>query len=227
MTTEDYKAIAPTLPHEPGIYKFINANDTVLYVGKAKNLKKRLSSYFGERKDRRGKVKALTRNSVRIEFVIVETEQDALILEAGLIKKLQPRYNVALKDGKKYSYICIKNERFPRVFLTRNVFKDGSTYFGPYTSRYNTQIILELIRRLFPLRTCQFNLSENNINKGKFKVCLEYHIKNCLGPCVGYESEEEYNVKIEQIKNILRGHLGVVKNYLKSEIELIGESLFL
>jgi excinuclease ABC subunit C len=225
MTTEDYKAIAPTLPHQPGIYKFINANDVVLYVGKAKNLKKRLSSYFGERKDRAGKVKALTKNSVRIEFVIVETEQDALILEAGLIKKLQPRYNVALKDGKKYSYICIKNERFSRVFLTRNVFKDGSTYFGPYTSRYNTQIILELIRRLFPLRTCQFNLSENNINKGKFKVCLEYHIKNCEGACEGKETEASYNEKIEQIKNMLKGRFGHVKNHLKREMQMRVENL--
>jgi excinuclease ABC subunit C len=225
MTFEDYKAISPTLPNLPGVYKFINEQDVVLYVGKAKDLKKRLSSYFGERKDRAGKVKALTKNASRIEFTIVETEQDALILEAGIIKKLQPRYNVQLKDGKKYSYICIKNERFPRVFLTREVYKDGSTYFGPYTSKYNTEVILDLVKRLFPLRTCQFNLSEQNISKGKFKVCLEYHIKNCEGPCEGRETEENYLAKIEQIKNMLKGHFGHVKNHLKREMQMRVESL--
>ena len=169
LTTEDYKKIAPTLPHQPGIYKFKNAKETILYVGKAKDLKKRLASYFGERKDRRGKTIALVKNSTHIEYTIVETEQDALLLEASLIKKFQPRYNVQLKDGKSYSYICIKKERFPRVFITRKVIKDGSTYFGPYTSKYQIKVILDLIRKLFKLRTCTFNLSPNNIQNEKFK----------------------------------------------------------
>ncbi len=169
MTTDDYKKIAPTLPHQPGIYKFKDAKNTILYVGKAKNLKKRLASYFGERKDRRGKTVALVKNADHFEYTIVETEQDALLLEATLIKKFQPRYNVQLKDGKSYSYICIKKERFPRVFITRNVIKDGSYYFGPYTSRTQIKIILDLIRRLFPLRTCTFNLSKSNIAKGKIQ----------------------------------------------------------
>lgn len=225
MTNDDYKAIAPTLPLQPGVYKFINSEDTVLYVGKAKHLKKRLSSYFGERKDRPGKVKALVKNAQRIEYTIVETEQDALLLESALIKKLQPRYNVQLKDGKSYSYICIKNEAFPRVFITRNPVRDGSTYFGPYTSRSNTEIILGLIRRLFPLRTCTHNLSETHIKKGKYKVCLEYHIKNCEGGCEGLETEENYLEKIAQIKNILKGNFGMVKTHLKKEMQLRVENL--
>ena len=225
MTTEDYKKIAHTLPKEPGVYKFVDPNEKILYVGKAKNLKARLSSYFGERRDRLAKTKVLVKKADHIEYTIVETEHDALLLESTLIKKYQPRYNVALKDGKTYSYICIKKERFPRVFLTRRVIKDGSTYFGPYVSKYQVGIILDLVKNLFPLRTCTLPLSQSNIEKGKFKVCLQYHIKNCLGPCVNYEAEEDYNVKIEQIKNILRGHLGVVKNYLKSEMMRYAEAM--
>jgi len=218
MTTDDYKKIASTLPRDPGVYRFIDINEKILYVGKAKNLKSRIASYFGERRDRLAKTKVLVKKAVKIEYTIVETEHDALLLESSLIKKYQPRYNVMLKDGKSYSYICIKKERFPRVFLTRRVIRDGSTYFGPYVSKYQTRIILDLIKDLFPLRTCTLNLSQSNIEKGKFKVCLEYHIKNCLGPCVGYESEEDYVKKIEQIKNILRGHFSIVKNYLKNEM---------
>jgi excinuclease ABC subunit C len=225
MTNDDYKQIAPTLPHQPGIYKFKSADNTILYVGKAKNLKKRLASYFGERKDRRGKTIALVKNADHIEYTIVETEQDALLLEATLIKKFQPRYNVQLKDGKTYPYICIKKERFPRVFTTRNVIKDGSTYFGPYTSVTQVRIIMDLIRRLFQLRTCTFNLSQANIDKGKFKVCLEYHIKNCKGNCVGYEDEESYNERIAQIKNMLKGRFGSVKAHLKAEMQQYVENL--
>ena len=225
MTTDDYKKIASTLPRNPGVYKFVDANEKILYVGKAKNLKVRIASYFGERKDRRRKTKILVKKADHIEYTMVETEHDALLLESTLIKKYQPRYNVALKDGKTYSYICIKKERFPRVFLTRRVIKDGSVYFGPYVSKYQVGVILDLIKNLFPLRTCTFNLSETNIEKGKFKVCLEYHIKNCKGPCVGYESEEDYKDKIEQIKNILRGHFAVVKTYLKEEMMRFAEAM--
>lgn len=225
LTTEDYKKIAPTLPTEPGIYKYINAQGTILYIGKAKNLKKRIASYFGEKKHQRRKTKALVKNAHHIDYTIVETEQDALLLESTLIKKYQPRYNVQLKDGKTYPYICIKNERFPRVFITRKVIKDGSTYFGPYTSSNRVYIILDLIKNLFPLRNCTYNLSEENIEKGKFKVCLEYHIKNCEGSCAGLENETDYNKKITQIKNMLKGHFGSVKNHLKKEMRQYAEQL--
>jgi excinuclease ABC subunit C len=225
LTNKDYQLIAPTLPHQPGIYQFKNEKGTILYVGKAKNLKKRLASYFSDRKDKRNKTIALVKNATHIDYTIVETEQDALLLEATLIKKFQPRYNIQLKDGKSYSYICIKNERFPRVFSTRKVIRDGSTYFGPYTSMYQIKVILELIRKLFPLRTCTFNLSENNIDKGKFKVCLEYHIKNCKGNCEGLEGEKIYNARVAQIKNMLRGRFGSVKQHLKEEMQTHVENL--
>lgn len=225
MTTEDYKKIAHTLPKQPGVYRFIDETGVILYVGKAKNLKNRLASYFGERKDRAYKTRNLVKNADHFEYTIVETEADALLLENTLIKKFQPRYNVMLKDAKGYSYICIKKERFPRVFITRKVIKDGSTYFGPYTSRHRLKIILDLIKQLFPLRTCTFNLSEKNIEAGKFKVCLEYHIKNCMAPCVGYETEEEYNIKIAQIKNMLKGHFREVINHFKAEMATHAENL--
>ncbi len=205
-----------SIPHQPGVYRFIDETDTVLYVGKAKVLKHRVSNYFGSKKGMAYRTRVMVRNAARIEFTIVETEADALLLENTLIKKLQPRYNVMLKDGKSYTYLVIKKERFPRVFLTRKVFRDGSTYFGPYTSKSRVKIILDLIKRLFPLRNCTLNLSEKNIEAGKFKVCLEYHIKNCLGPCVNLEEEESYNLKITQIKNILRGNFSEVKNHFKN-----------
>ncbi len=225
MTTEDYKKIAPTLPKDPGVYRFLGKDDTILYVGKAKNLKNRLSSYFGNKKHQHNKTKALIKNAERFEYTIVETEQDALLLECTLIKKFQPRYNVMLKDGKTYTYICIKKERFPRVFMTRSVIRDGSTYFGPYTSKYRIKIILDLIKSLFPLRTCNFHLSQTNIDKGKFKVCLEYHIKNCMGPCEGREDQMPYDEKIAQIKNMLRGNFGAVKQHLKSVMQQHAENL--
>jgi len=225
MTTKDYKEIRHTLPKQPGVYRFIDKNDTVLYVGKAKNLKKRLASYFGDKKGRTNKTKTMVRSSVRIEYTIVETETDALLLEATLIKKWQPRYNVMLKDGKSYSYICIKNERFPRVFMTRRVIKDGSSYFGPYTSRNRLGGMLELIKTLFPLRTCNLNMTKENVENNKFKVCLQYHIKNCLGPCVAYESEEAYNKKIKQIKNILKGNFGAVKSHFTAEMKELAKNL--
>ena len=225
MTTEDYKKISTTLPKDPGIYKFINEDDTILYVGKAKNLKNRLASYFGNKKHQMNKTRALVKNAHHIEFTIVETEQDALLLENTLIKKYQPRYNVMLKDGKSYSYICIKKERFPRVFMTRRIIRDGSTYFGPYASKTRIKIILELIKTLFPLRNCTFNLAEEQIKAGKFKVCLEYHIRNCEGPCAGFETETNYNEKIKQIKNILKGNFGAVKQHFKQVMQSHAENL--
>lgn len=225
MTTDDYKKVSDTLPKQPGVYRFIDSENTIIYVGKAKNLKNRLASYFGDKKHQTHKTRIMVRNADHFEYTIVETETDALLLESTLIKKFQPRYNVMLKDGKSYSYICIKKERFPRVFLTRRVIKDGSTYFGPYTSKWRTKVILEIIKNLFPLRTCTFNLSEENIEKGKFKVCLEYHIKNCMAPCVGFESEEDYNEKIAQIKNMLKGHFGAVKQHFKNEMERLATNL--
>lgn len=225
MTTTDFKAISDTIPRQPGVYRFIDEEDTILYVGKAKNLRNRVSSYFGQRKDRAHRTRVMVKNARRIEFTVVETEADALLLENTLIKKHQPRYNVMLRDDKSYSYICIKKERFPRVFITRRVIRDGSTYFGPYTSKGRLKIILELIKRLFPLRTCSYNLSAENIEAGKFKVCLEYHIKNCMGPCEALESEEAYNEKIDQVRNILKGNFGAVKQHFKGVMEQHAENL--
>jgi excinuclease ABC subunit C len=225
MTTEDFKKIADTLPKSPGVYRFIDERDVILYVGKAKNLRNRVSSYFGERKDRLFRTRIMVKNAHRMEFTIVETETDALLLENALIKQYLPRYNVMLKDDKSYSYICIKKERFPRVIITRRVVRDGSTYFGPYTSKARLRIILDLIKQLFPLRNCNLHLSEENIRAGKFKVCLEYHIKNCMGPCEAQEDEESYNAKIEQIKNILRGHFSAVIQHFKGQMQHYAQEL--
>lgn len=225
MTTEDYRQLLPTLPTQPGVYKFLDEQGVILYVGKAKNLKNRISSYFGSKKHQMHKTRVMVKNADRLEFIIVETEADALLLENTLIKRYQPRYNVMLKDGKSYNYICIRNERFPRVYITRKVVKDGSTYFGPYTSKSRLKVILELIKTLFPLRTCTYNLSEENIAQGKFKVCLEYHIKNCLGPCEGLENEASYNEKIDQVKNMLRGNFGPVKRHFTDQMQRYAEDL--
>ncbi len=215
----------PSLPDLPGVYQYIDENDTVIYVGKAKNLKKRIASYFGVKKHQAHKTKVMVKNANRLIYTIVETEQDALLLENTLIKKFQPRYNVMLKDGRSYSYLVVKKERFPRVFFTRKVFKDGSLYFGPYTSKYRANELFHLLKKLFKLRTCNLNLSENNISKSKFKVCLEYHIGNCKGPCEGLESEEDYNQKINQVKNILRGNFKPVKDYIYEQIQFYADRL--
>ncbi|MEM1326227.1 MAG: excinuclease ABC subunit UvrC [Bacteroidota bacterium] len=225
MTNEDYKQLAPTLPKQPGVYRFIDQEGTILYVGKAKSLKNRLASYFGAQKDKRGKVRTLVKNADHIEYTIVETEQDALLLENTLIKQHQPRYNVLMRDDKSYSYIVVRNERFPRVYITRRVIKDGSQYFGPYTSVARIKVILELLKNLFPLRTCNFHLSEENIQKGKFKVCLEYHIKNCRGACEGLESEAAYNEKIEQVINVLKGKQSLVKRHFKQKMQDLAANL--
>jgi len=226
MTNEQFKEFAPTIPTQPGIYKYIDEQGVILYVGKAKSLRNRLSSYFGDKKYQLAKTKVLVRNAHHIEFMIVETEQDALLLENSLIKKHQPRYNVMLKDEKSpIIYICIKNERFPRVFLTRKTIKDGSVYFGPYLGKFRIDQITELIRKLFQLRTCTLNLSPENIENKKFRPCLEYHIKNCAAPCVGFEEEASYNHKIEQIKNILKGNFSAVKTHLREEMQKAAANL--
>lgn len=225
MTTADFQEMSPTIPLQPGVYRFVDPNGIILYVGKAKSLRNRLISYFGERRDREAKTKSLVKQARHIEYTIVESEQDALLLECQLIKQHQPRYNVMLKDGKTYPYICIQAERFPRVFITRRLVRDGSQYFGPYTSGNRVAVLMDLIKNLFPLRTCTLALTSENIAKHKFKVCLQYHIKNCMGACEGLESETAYNEKIAQIKNILKGHFGAVKNHLKKEMSARADNL--
>ncbi|TNE68387.1 MAG: excinuclease ABC subunit C [Bacteroidetes bacterium] len=226
MTNEQFKEFSPTIPTDPGIYKFLDAGGVILYVGKAKNLRNRLSSYFGDKKHITAKTKALVKHADHIEFTMVDTETDALLLENTLIKQHQPRYNVMLKDEKSpLAYICVKKERFPRVFVTRKPVRDGSTFFGPYPGKVRVDQITDLIRKLFQLRNCALHLSADNIEKGKFKPCLEYHIKTCAAPCVGLESEEAYNKKIEQIKNILKGNFAAVKAHLKEEMQYFAENL--
>ena len=194
-----------TLPHDPGVYQFYDAENNLIYVGKAKNLKKRVSSYFTKTHDY-GKTRVLVKKIASLKHIVVKTETDALLLENNLIKKYQPRYNVMLKDDKSYPWICIKNENFPRVFQTRRLIKDGSEYFGPYTSVKTVHTLLDLIKGLYPLRTCNYDLSEKNISAGKYKVCLEYHLGNCKGPCEGFETEAEYNLNIAAIREILKGN---------------------
>lgn len=194
-----------TLPDEPGVYQYFDKDEKILYVGKAKNLRKRVSSYFNKVHDN-AKTNVLVRKIVSIKHIVVPTETDALLLENNLIKRLQPRYNVLLKDDKSYPWICIKREPFPRVFSTRRMVKDGSEYFGPYTSVKTVYTLLELIKELYPLRTCSYDLSQTNIRSGKYKVCLEYHIGNCMGPCEGYETEAAYEKKIVAIRDLLKGN---------------------
>ena len=194
-----------TLPPNPGVYQFYDENDTVIYVGKAKNLKKRVSSYFNKTHDN-NRTRLLVKKIIRHEHIIVPTEVDALLLENNLIKKYQPKYNVLLKDDKTYPWICIKKEHFPRVFSTRKVIKDGSDYFGPFTNKKTVYTLLGLIRGLYPLRTCKYDLSEEKISNQKYKICLEYHLGNCLGPCEQKIDEELYNQNIVAIKNIVKGN---------------------
>jgi len=194
-----------TLPNEPGVYQYFDKEDVIIYVGKAKNLKKRVASYFNKVHEN-GKTRVLVKKIVRIKHIVVNTETDALLLENNLIKKYKPRYNVLLKDDKSYPWLCIKKERFPRVFMTRRVIKDGSEYFGPYTSIKTVRVLLDLIKELYPLRTCKFDLSHQNVNEGKYKVCLEYHLKNCKGACEGLETESHYNNSIKEIRNIIKGN---------------------
>ena len=208
-----------TLPLGPGVYQFFDTEDVILYVGKAKNLKRRVSSYFHKDHSDYAKTRVLVKKIERIEYILVESEMDALLLENNLIKKRQPRYNVLLKDDKTYPWICIKKERFPRIFSTRNVVKDGSEYFGPYVSTKAIRVLLELINQLYKLRSCTFNLSAQNIDNQKFKVCLDYHIKKCLGPCEGYQDEEAYSQTISEIRSILKGNSRSIIKPLQNKMQ--------
>ncbi len=205
MTVLPIKIQLKTIPNKPGVYQYYDKEGKLLYVGKAKNLKKRVSSYFTKQHDI-GKTRVLVKKIISIKHIVVETETDALLLENNLIKKYQPRYNIMLKDDKTYPWICIKKERFPRVFSTRKMIKDGSEYFGPYTNVKTVYTLLELINGLFPLRNCNYDLADKNIKSGKYKVCLEYHLDNCLGTCEGKQTEENYNKNIAAIRNILKGN---------------------
>lgn len=215
----DYREELKKIPHKPGVYQYFDKDDVLIYVGKAKDLRNRVGSYFNSPHQLNGKTRVLVRKICRIDFMIVDTEIDAWLLENNLIKKHQPRYNVMLKDDKTYPWIVIKNERFPRVFWTRKYIKDGSRYYGPYASISMMHIVLDMIRELFPLRTCNLNLSPENIEKSKFKVCLEYQIGNCKGPCEGYQSEVDYDQNLADIKDILNGKIAAVTNKLKEQIQ--------
>lgn len=213
------------LPETPGVYKYFDKENTIIYVGKAKNLKRRVSSYFTKNHHENFKTHLLVSKIQLIEYTVVDTEMDALLLENSLIKEFQPKYNINLKDDKSYPYIKITKERFPKVFAMRNPVKDGSEYFGPYTSGRMMNTVLELIQKLYPTRNCNLKLNPSAISAGKFKLCLEYHIGNCKAPCVGYQSEEEYNRSIEQTRHILKGHLSEVKQHLKDHMQAAAEKL--
>jgi excinuclease ABC subunit C len=205
------------LPESPGVYQYLDTNGIIIYVGKAKNLKKRVSSYFSKTQEH-AKTRILVSKIIDLHYIIVDSEIDALLLENNLIKKYQPKYNIQLKDDKTYPWICIKNEPFPRVFSTRKLIKDGSAYYGPYPNGKVMMAVLELIKANYTLRTCSLDLSERNITQNKFKVCLEYHIGNCLGPCTGKQSKENYSLQVNQIEGILKGNVLQVINHLKEQM---------
>lgn len=218
MSLFDYREELKKIPRKPGVYQYFDKNSELIYVGKAKDLRSRVGSYFVNEQQLNSKTRVLVRKIDRIAFTIVDTEIDAWLLENNLIKKHKPRYNVMLKDDKTYPWIVIKNEHFPRIYWTRKNIKDGSRYYGPYASVGMMHIILDMIRELFPLRTCNLNLSPENIAKGKYKICLEYQIGNCKGPCEGYQSEDDYNQNLVDIKDILNGKIAIVTNRLKSQM---------
>lgn len=218
MTPADFQHIATTIPHQPGIYKYFDSNNELLYVGKAKNLRKRVSSYFSKTFTSY-KTHELVQRINRIEFTIVDSEQDAFLLENSLIKQFQPRFNINLKDDKTYPFIVIKNEPFPRVFLTRKKIMDGSEYLGPYTSVKRVRELMEFIKQTIQLRNCSLNLTDKNIQKGKFKVCLEYHLGNCKGPCEGLQTAEDYKENLLLLKNLLKGSLSPVIRHFKEEMK--------
>lgn len=221
----DYlRSIVMNLPETPGIYQYLDSEGTIIYVGKAKNLKRRVYSYFAKEHESR-KTRVLVTRIADIRYIVVSTEEDALLLENNLIKKYRPRYNVLLKDDKSYPSICVSNEYFPRVFKTRKLIRDGSTYFGPYSHVPSMMAMLELIKRLYPLRTCNLALTPENIAAGKFKVCLEYHIKNCKGPCIGAQSHDEYMKSIAEIREILKGNTQSISNALMEEMQKLAEEL--
>ncbi len=213
-----------SLPTTPGVYQFYDVEDKILYVGKAKNLKKRVSSYYNKTHEQ-GKTRVLVKKIRSIRHIVVPTESDALLLENNLIKKYRPRYNVLLKDDKTFPWICIKNEKFPRIFPTRKFIKDGSEYFGPYTSMKTIHTLLDLIKSVYPLRTCNYDLAQDKVAAGKYKVCLEYHLGNCKGPCEGYQSEEEYNRQIQEIREIIKGNFKSSLHYFKSRMRLLAQEM--
>lgn len=217
-TSEYLKGIVSNLPEKPGIYQYLNAEGTIIYVGKAKNLKRRVYSYFSK-EHQPGKTRVLVSKIADIRYIVVNSEEDALLLENNLIKKYKPRYNVLLKDDKTYPSICVQNEYFPRVFKTRRIIRNGSSYYGPYSHSPSMHAVLDLIKHLYPLRTCNLNLSPENIRAGKFNVCLEYHIKNCAGPCIGLQSQEEYLKNIAEIKEILKGNTQEISRLLYQRMQ--------
>jgi len=224
MTEVELKQILPGIPAQPGIYKYFDADKKLLYVGKAKHLRKRVSSYFNKTLQSY-KTQELVRRIRSIECTVVNSEQDAFFLENSLIKQFQPVFNIELKDDKSYPFIVIKNEAFPRVFLTRKRINDGSQYLGPFTSVAKVRDLIEFIRQNIPIRNCKLNLSESNIKKGKFKVCLEYHLGNCKGPCEGLQTPEDYKANLEQLKNLLKGNLSPVIKHLKEEMKVFAVNL--
>jgi excinuclease ABC subunit C len=213
------------LPRKPGVYQFKNSVGIIIYVGKAKSLRNRVNSYFLKNGGHSGKTRVMIKRIVDFSFVVVESELDALLLENNLIKKYNPRYNVALKDDKTFPWLCIKNERFPSIFPTRTKVKDGSEYFGPYASVKTMKTLLALIRRIYKIRTCKYDLSQSSIEKGKFKVCLEYHIGNCLGPCEGKQTEDDYMTQIKDIREIIKGNVSGVIAHLESQMKFYSEKL--
>lgn len=222
--SEYLKGIVSNLPDSPGIYQYLNSEGIIIYVGKAKNLKRRVSSYFN-REHPNGKTRILVSKIADIRYIVVKTEEDALLLENNLIKKYKPKYNVLLKDDKTYPSICISNEYFPRIFKTRNIIRNGSTYYGPYTHLPSMYAVMDLINKLYPIRRCKHNLSPENIQKGKFDVCLEYHIKNCKGPCIGKQSHDEYLRNIKEIKDILKGDTQIVCDLLMQEMQALAAEM--
>ncbi len=221
---ENIKNKLALLPDTPGVYQYFDKTGKIIYVGKAKNLKRRVSSYFNKVHDS-PKTNILVKNIYDLQYIVVKTEEDALHLENSLIKAYKPRYNVLLKDDKTYPWICLRNEHFPRVFLTRKVYKDGSKYYGPYANVHLAKTVLGLIRELYPIRTCNYALTPENIEKNRFRVCLQYHIKNCKGCCVGKISEQEYNGYIEQVRQILNGDIHQLSNHLLEEMSALSAEL--
>jgi excinuclease ABC subunit C len=215
----DLKAIIVSLPESPGIYKYYDASGVLMYIGKAKSLKKRVSSYFNKNHYENRKTAVMVSKIANIEFTLVESEMDALLLENALIKRYQPRFNISLKDDKTYPSIIIKKEKFPRIFYTRNIIKDGSEYFGPYASGNMMHTLLDLIKSTYSFRTCALNLTEKNINAGKFRACLEYDIGNCAAPCIGLQTEVEYNEHVKAAKSLIRGQLHEAKQQLKLKMQ--------
>lgn len=222
---DDIRNIVQALPELPGVYRYYDKQGKILYIGKAKNLKKRVTSYFNKSAQHSSRIRLLVIKIADIQYTVVNSERDALLLENALIKEHQPRYNIMLKDDKTYPFIKITNEHFPKVFFTRRYEKDGSEYYGPYTSLYHVRSLMELIKNLYPIRTCHLNLSPENIKKNNYKVCLEYHLGNCLGPCEGKQTEEEYLKNIEEIRSILKGKFSNVRRVLKEKMEQSAKDL--